>query len=97
MKLVLSASAERHLDEGYQWYERQDPGAGDYFLQFVLSELRALPRYAGIHRKVFSHHRLITAVFPFSIYYSIQGDTILVKAILDNRRSPSWIKRQLGD
>ena len=95
MRLTVSAKAREQLRAGYWWYEKQDPGAGDYFLSSMYEEIESLPRFAGIHRKVHGHHRLLTAGFPFSIYYSIQGHAIVVKAILDNRRSPAWIRKQL--
>jgi len=51
--------------------------------------------YAGVHRQVHGAHRLLPRTFPFAIYYEITGDTADVKAVLDCRRDPSWIKHQL--
>lgn len=58
----------------------------------MYAEIESLPRFAGMHRKVRGYYRLFTATFTFSIYYSVQNGTILVKAVLDNRRLPAWIK-----
>ena len=95
MNITVLGAAERHLDEGYQWYEQQDPGTGDYFLRCVAAEIESLRRFVGIHRKVHGLHRLNTAKFPFGIYYTVEADTITVRAVLDLRRSPAWIRRQL--
>lgn len=42
MKVTIVAAAFGHLDEGYDWYEHQEQGAGDYFLRTMLSEITAL-------------------------------------------------------
>ena len=96
MTVTIQTKAKAQLRDGYWWYEKQDPGAGDYFLRSMYGEIESLPGYPGIHRKIRGYHRLLTATFPFAIYYSIQNDAILVKAILDTRRSPAWIRKQLG-
>jgi hypothetical protein len=33
--------------------------------------------------------------FPFAIYYRESGDEIKVFAILDLRRNPTWIRKEL--
>ena len=33
--------------------------------------------------------------FPYSIYYRIEDDVVKVWRVLDNRRDPEWIERQL--
>jgi hypothetical protein len=97
MRVIIQEQAERHLDEGYLWYEMQDPGAGDYFLQHMTVKIDSRHCFAGIHRKVRGRHCLLTSIFPFAIYYTISGGDVFVRGIFDTRRSPTWTKRQLGD
>ena len=96
MKISVLSQAEGHLDEGYEWYERQDPGAGDYFLRSMYVELESLHKLAGIHRRRFGRHCLKAGKFPFGIFYTIRGDTVEVCAVIDLRRRPAWIRRELG-
>ena len=96
MRVVLLNRAEGHLRDGFYWYEKQDPGAGEHFLRHMLSEIESLRQLAGIHRKVHGLHRLIPDRFPFGIYYRITGDTVEVAAVMDQRRRPAWIRRELG-
>jgi len=35
--------------------------------------------------------------FPFAIYYEVEADTAYVYGILDLRRNPVWIHRQLQE
>jgi len=42
----IAASARRDLDEGYDFYESQEIGLGDYFLSSVKADIESL-RVAG--------------------------------------------------
>jgi len=91
---VLSL-AEADLLDGFRFYERQTSGVGWYFLESLNSDIESLRLYAGIHRKVFGYHRMLSKRFPFAIYYDLQHDEIRVWRVLDCRREPRWIKLQL--
>jgi plasmid stabilization system protein ParE len=96
MKVHLHPLAEQDLTEGADFYEKCDPGTGDYFLSSILAEIQSLRRLAGIHRKERGLHRFTTHRFPFAIYYSIHREEVLVEAILDTRRSTAWIEQRLS-
>jgi plasmid stabilization system protein ParE len=95
VRLRILDPAEGDLEEGYLFYERQSPGLGTYFLDSLYSDIDSLSYFGGIHRIVFGHHRLLSKRFPFAVYYQIDDDVILVTAVLDCRRSPSWIRKRL--
>jgi len=96
MKIRILDRAEDDLVEGHAFYERQEPGIGDYFLSSLYSDIDSLRLYGGIHRIVHGrHHRLLSRRFPFAVYYTVDGDTVFVHAVLDCRRRPAWIRRRL--
>jgi plasmid stabilization system protein ParE len=95
MNVRLYPQAELDLEAGFWFYEKQDPGAGGYFMHHLGEELAALSRFGGIHRKFRGYHRVLVRTFPFGIFYKIERDTIEVHAIIDLRRSPLWIKKRL--
>lgn len=95
MKVVILPSAIEDLAQGCSFYEMQQPGLGDYFLDSLFTDIDSLALYAGIHRKVFGSHRLLAKTFPFAIYYSLEGDVVRVKAVLDCRRDPHWIRTRI--
>ena len=97
MKLRILESAKEDLIEGYHFYEERTPGLGTYFLDSLFSDIDSLAIYAGIHAKVHGSHRLLSKRFPFAIYYSLYEDVILVRAVVDCRRRPSWIRKHLGN
>jgi len=96
MKLQILDTAREDLVEGYGFYERGEQGIGDYFLACLYSDIESLRIFGGIHRRIYKNlHRSLSKRFPFAIYYTVEDDTILVRAILDCRRNPSWIRSKL--
>lgn len=95
MKISISRSADRDLLAGFRFYERQNPGVGHYFLDSLFADIDSLILYAGIHRKIAGFYRLLSDRFPFAIYYKIEDDTVRVRRVLDCRRDPAWLSRQL--
>ncbi|MDP2983984.1 MAG: type II toxin-antitoxin system RelE/ParE family toxin [Candidatus Latescibacter sp.] len=97
MRIRILDTAENDIVEGFRFYESQSPGLGFYFLDSLYSDIDSLAFYAGIHRIVFGYHRLLSKRFPFAVYYHIVGEDVLVSAVLDFRRGPSWIHERLKE
>ena len=95
MKIAISRSADRDLLAGFRFYEAQSRGVGRYFLDSLFADIDSLVLHAGVHRRIAGFYRLLGVRFPFAIYYKIENDTIRVRRVLDCRRDPSWISRQL--
>jgi hypothetical protein len=95
VKIVILPSARDDLAEGFEFYEKQCTGLGSYFLESLFSEIDSLRLYAGIHRLVYGFHRLLAARFPYAIYYSTEEGTVLIRAVLDCRRDPEQLRREL--
>jgi plasmid stabilization system protein ParE len=98
MRLLILDAARDDLIEGYDFYETRQQGVGDYFLACLYSDIESLKVFGGIHRTVHKNlHRSLSKRFPFAIYYTVEDDGIIVRAILDCRRNPSWIRSRLED
>jgi plasmid stabilization system protein ParE len=95
MIIKIIDAAERDIEDGYRFYERQSPNLGSYFLDSIYSDIDSLYYFAGIHIKIFGYYRLLSKRFPFSIYYKINTEIVLIYAVLDNRRNPSWTRKRL--
>lgn len=96
MRITILSIAEDDLKEGYRFYESQADGLGNYFLDTLYSDIDSLAYFAGIHRNVFGYHRLLSKRFPFAVYYRIANDAVIVFAVLDCRKNPSWIQKKLA-
>ena len=95
MRVELFAEARADLMEAWQFYEKQSAGLGTKFLDSIFADIDTLPNCAGIHRVVNGSHRHLATKFPFAIYYRIENRVIRVRAVLDCRRDPHWIKGRL--
>ena len=95
MRIRILREAEVDLIEGFNFYELQQAGLGDYFLDTLYSDVESLLVSAGVHPIVFDHHRLLSKRFPFAVYYTLQKDLVSIHAILDCRRDPAWIREKL--
>jgi plasmid stabilization system protein ParE len=97
IRIRILASARRDLEEGIEFYERQQAGLGDYFIACLKSDIERLRLSAGVHRKVHGPlHRALSRTFPYALYYRKDDDQVLVFAIVDCRRDPAWIQEHLS-
>lgn len=93
MKIKILRSAQNDLLESYYFYELQQDGIGEYFLESLSADIESLKIYAGIHPLYFEkYHRLLSKRFPFAVYYQIQNEEIRIYAVVDCRRNPAWIR-----
>ena len=74
---MLLDAAEKDIEEGYRFYEKQAPGLGAYFLDSLFSDIDSLAYYGGIHQSIFGHHRLLSKRFPFAVYYQVNENIVL--------------------
>ena len=88
MNLRLLTAASRDLVKGKRFYERQEEGLGDYFLDTLYSDIDSLILYAGIHRKVRAYYCMFSKRFPYAVYYKIESNEIRVYRVMDCRQDP---------
>lgn len=96
MKISIQPSALADLRVGFRFYEKQQTGLGGYFLDSLYSDIESLLLYAGIHSQHFGKYRVLSDRFPYAVYYELREDLIMVRAVLDLRRDPSWISQKLN-
>jgi plasmid stabilization system protein ParE len=96
MTIEILDRAAVDLIDGFHFYEAQQPGLGDYFLNSLYSDIESLQLFAGIHRKAYKkYHRLLSKRFPYAVFYTVSKKTVFVHAVVDCRRDPDWIGRRL--
>jgi plasmid stabilization system protein ParE len=95
LRIHLLSLALRDIEAGRRFYEIQQAGLGDYFLDSLFSDIDSLLLYAGIHQKVFGYHRMLSRRFPYAIYYKVEGDDIQVWRVLDCRQNPAKTRNAL--
>jgi plasmid stabilization system protein ParE len=95
MKVRILESARRDLRAGYNFYERQEKGVGEYFLNSLFADIDTLSRNGGIHPTKFGLHWMLASRFPFAVYYRVEQGEVVVRAVLDCRRDPARITGRL--
>jgi hypothetical protein len=94
-ELIVDAKFYFDLELASEFYEMLEPGCGDYFNRTILNDLWSLRQLAGIHRLSHGLHGMNATNFPFTIYYRLQGEAVIVLAVLDQRQDPEKTRAQL--
>lgn len=93
--LIFRPEARDELEKAYNWYEDQQAGLGEDFLNCVdekIDQLLQMPESCAIVRK--DVRRAVVRRFPYVIYYRIVIDRVIVLAVLHGRTSPKkWRSR----
>ena len=95
MKIKILEEAEQDLINGFRFYEAQNFGLGQYFLDSLFSDIDSLQLFADIHPWYFGYQRLLSKRFPFAIYYQVDKDIVRIRAVLDCRQDPKKIQDRL--
>ncbi|MDP0500299.1 MAG: type II toxin-antitoxin system RelE/ParE family toxin [Verrucomicrobiota bacterium JB022] len=96
MKIRILEEARADLLEGYRFYEFREPKLGDYFLNTLYSDIDRLNHIAGVHRLKAGFHWMLSRRFPYAIYYRVEDGVVSIYAVIDCRRDPDRIGRQLN-
>jgi len=93
-QILISEDAFEDLNEGF-FYETQDYGLGDYFTSCLRADVEGLRITAGIHKQIEGYYRLLSRIFPYCIFSTVEGNTATIWAVVDLRRDPEWILEKL--
>lgn len=93
LSVKFRKGAERDLVAAQLWYDRQEPGLGSRFREYVdeaVGRVRIAP-----DRYPYANHRfrriLVRRPFPYTLYYAIEPDRIVVVACLHEKRDVASI------
>ena len=95
-RVIILVDAAKDIEAARDFYEAQEAGVGGYCVDSLLADIESLGLFSGIHPLHFEFHRMLAGRFPFGIYYREHGDETQVFAVLDLRRDPSWIRKEIG-
>ena len=93
--LLVRPEAQADLAETQKWYEERTPGLGDQLVEAVDEAVVSITRnplaFALIRGVV---RRALTKRFPYGVLYLVEGNTVVVLAILHQARDPElWARR----
>lgn len=96
LQVSLLVEAADEFDAATDWYDERQPGLGASFRNAVKSTLSAIadnprrfPRaFLGVRRAVLSK-------FPFSVYFTVEPEGILVVAVFHGARDLQQVKDRI--
>lgn len=93
--VIALPEAETDINRAYAWCETQAPGLGDRFLGRFEESLLAFSRTPEGFRAVKGvYRRALVRRFSYSIYYTFDGTTVVVHAVLHSAQEPrGWQTR----
>ena len=89
MRLKYTDRSRDDLELAFTWYERQRRGLGFEFLDCVELALQNIIGNPEMYQVRYSCFRgCVIRRFPFSIFYTIEIDEIVIHSVFDNRQNP---------
>jgi len=93
--LIFRPEAESDVQSSYDWYEKQQAGLGDEFLDALDQVIEGLHRLPEKHPIV--HHNVRRALlrrFPYGVFYLNEPPRVVILAVVHQRRDPTrWQDR----
>lgn len=92
---VFRRAARRELDDAALWYERHQAGLGVQFVDEVNHAIGLAAEHPQRYPIMRSNVRCVRVRrFPYSVFYQIKTDRIIVLAVFHARRDPAaWRER----
>lgn len=85
------------LEHAWNWYEDQERGLGDRFLDAIRTTVVRASRWPNSGRPVLRgdddevvERKLPTGGFPYAVRYRIADDRLIVMAVLHQHRHPDF-------
>ncbi|MGR3309946.1 MAG: type II toxin-antitoxin system RelE/ParE family toxin [Candidatus Brocadiales bacterium] len=89
MILRYTDRSKDDVELAFAWYEKQRRGLGFEFLGCVEVSLKSILSFPEMYEKIYSSfRRCVVRRFPFSVFYTIEGNEIVIHSVFDNRQDP---------
>jgi plasmid stabilization system protein ParE len=96
-RFIVRPRAERDIQSAYEWYESQEPGLGERFLEAVqkrLEAIRGFPESCPISIATCGERSYRGFPTSFSMWCNPVESQVTVLAVLHHSRSPAtWPRR----
>jgi plasmid stabilization system protein ParE len=94
-RLVSRPDADADVEAAFDWYEGEFSGLGQQFLnELRLTYDRITAGPAKYQRVANEIRRALLRRFPYAVYFTVDGEDVVVLAVLHAARDPSeWQRR----
>jgi plasmid stabilization system protein ParE len=96
LRVAFRAAAQVEFEKAAIWYNDQRQGLGQEFLQEIDDVVSRAASHPERYPIVVGHVRKAVARrFPYSVFFRIRADTLVVLAVFHGRRDPEiWRRRR---
>ncbi len=95
LRAVIRAEAKRDIREARKWYRKISPLLADDFVAAVEEAINSAKErpaaYQLVHR---SFRRVVLRRFPYSLFYDLMGERLVVVAVLHQARDPELLEER---
>lgn len=89
MKLRYTDRAKDDVELAFAWYERQRRGLGFEFLDCVEIAVKSIIENSEMYKIHYLDIKgCVVRRFPFSVFYTVEENEIVVHSVFDNRQDP---------
>lgn len=91
MRVVSHPEADEELKSAARWYNHERPGLAEDFLREFDRTLLRIVANPNRWRKIRGENRKLNFYrFPYAIVYTVQADTLYIKAVMHLHRRPYY-------
>lgn len=92
MTLKISQLAFLEIEDAKEYYNLQKPTLGDTFKNDVKKSIESIEKFPNLYPNITNDlKRTVLHRFPYSIFYAITNDTILVLSVAHQHRKPFYL------
>jgi mRNA-degrading endonuclease RelE of RelBE toxin-antitoxin system len=95
--IIISIEAQIDTNDAYCYYEGQQTGLGERFLNELshfYKKLEQHPEYYSFTSEIKTTRSVALKIFPYKIIYEIEGDEIFVFAVYHFRNNPDELTKR---
>jgi plasmid stabilization system protein ParE len=92
MTLEISQLAFLEIEDAKEYYNLQKPTLGDTFKSDVKKTIENIKNFPNLYPNITNDlKRTVLHRFPFSIFYAITDNTILILSVAHQHRKPFYL------
>ena len=93
MKIIIRISAERDIQEVFEYYESARAGLGDDFLNDLALTFNYLSQFPKAFKPAYKKFRIVSlSRFPYLVYFRVVRQQIIIQKIGHAHRSKRKLK-----
>ena len=92
MTLKISQLAFLEIEDAKEFYNLQNPTLGDTYKNDIKRSIESIEKFPNLYPNITSKmRRCVLHRFPYSIFYAITDNTILILSVAHQHRKPFYL------